>query len=362
MKRIYLIASACILLCACGGGGGGGGGTTPVPQPTATLPPVPTSQSERVDAQNALSAYQASSAFSSSGGTPALSAGRRIEAFMNRRGALSRRNSTTACTNGIITTTTQTSSTTLTITVDSYYDLTCTHLREELVWSAAIANTTAAGPFTDTEYTNAGSVGGYRSGNLSFTFNSALTAITAISILMSDIATSQTAPSIGELGLACALSSSVSCGVAAVENVASGGEQGVNLNVSGSETAGANGTYSVQITLNAQAYTGASNSMTIAQGTLPAWTISGGTLFDSLTGNANVAYAANGIPTSAAVNLTDPQYNTTVSLTATQNGLTGLVQRGSTTYATFSVDLSGNGTITYDGGATGQIQNWLIVS
>lgn len=367
MKRVLYVFTACIALAACGGGGGsssgGGGGVTPPgPVPTST-PPAPTQQSERADAQQSLSAYQAASQITPTGGNSILSTGRRAPEFASE--IRLRRHmhtlTTSACSNGVITSTNQTSSTTATITVYTYYDATCVTLWQDLTWSVTASGTTLAGPFSTDQYAQTGTQTGYVSGLLSVTLNSALSAITALSIQMNDISTTASAPSLGQLGLACALSTSLNCGVAVVGNVGSTAEQGVDMTLGATETPGSAGSYTVALTLSAQGYTSGAGAMAIAPATFPAWTISGGTLSAALSGTMSVGYAANGSSTSLSATFTDPQYGTAVSLSATSTGISGSISRTGTSYGSFTTDASGNGTITYSNGATGQIADWIIV-
>lgn len=369
MKRIFYIFAACIGLAACGGGGGGGGGitpTAPVPKATPTptpTPSAPTQQSERADAQQALSAYQAASQITPTGANSVLSTARRAPFFVAQLHSKQsmHRMTTTACSNGVITSTTQTSSTTATVVVDTYYDPSCVTLWEDLTWNVTLSGTTLAGPFSFDTYAQSGAQLAYASGTLSVTMNSALTTATAMSIQMNDIASSPTAPSQGQLGLACGLTSSLNCGYAIVANVANSGEQGVNMTLGATETPGTSGSYTVTLNLNAQSYTGGAGSMSIAQAAFPAWSISGGTLANSLAGSMTVGYAANGSPTSLSASFTDPVYATTVSLSATTSGISGTITKGTTSFATFSVDMNGNGTISYSDNTTGKIEDWMIV-
>src|SRR5690349_11584003 len=114
MKRIFCILAVCFGLAACGGGGGGpAGGVTPkapAPTPTPTpTPSAPTQQSERADAQQALSAYQAASQITPTGSSSILSVGRRAPYFVAQMRAKQHLHTqtTSACSNGVITSTTQ---------------------------------------------------------------------------------------------------------------------------------------------------------------------------------------------------------------------------------------------------------------
>lgn len=368
MKRVFVLFAACFALAACGGGGSAGGGsiTPTAPAPTPTTTPAlltPTQQSERADAQQALSGYQAASQITPTGGSSLLSIGRRAPELAAKMHLMRHMHTltTSACNNGVITTVNQTSSTTATETVSTYYDTSCVTLWEQLTWNVTLSGTTLAGPFSSSQYTKTGTQESYVSGSLSVTLNNALTAITAMSVQMTDIATSPTAPSLGQLGLACGITSSLSCGLAMVANVGTTAEQGASMTLGATETAGSAGSYTVSLTLNTQAYTSAANGMTITPAAFPGWTISGGSLSGSVNGSMTVAYTANGTPTSISASFTDPQYGTTVALSATATGVAGTISRDSTSYGTFSVDVNGNGTIAYSDGTTGQIADWMIV-
>lgn len=347
MKRVLAFVGLAVLLSACGGGGSSSdttGGTNPVPTTPKTS--APTKTSERSDAQNAISAYYASTQFSTSGAA-ALSASRHAMAYFGTAPSR-RRDGSTACSNNTITTTTTTSATSATITVDQYYDASCTTLKNELVWNLALSGTTGSGAFTDTAYGTTGSQTAYLAGTLTMTFNSAITGVVALTMDVTTVATSQTAASTGQIGIACSLVTPISCGTAAVADLA-GAQQGTNVSITATQSGS-----TVDMQLSAQAYT-ASSGMSLAEATFPNWTITGGTQVASLSGSLDVS------STSVTANLTDAQYGTTVTLTAgTGGGLSGTIASGSATEATFTVDGNGNGTISYSDGSTATISGWLI--
>jgi hypothetical protein len=271
---------------------------------------------------------------------------------------------TAGCLNGVVTTANQTSPTTATVTVDTYYDFACTTLWQQFTWNVTTTGSTQeTGPFSYAAYTANGVQEGYASGTMSVTLDSSSGAVLDFS-LQTDVAKSVTAPPFGTAALACGqtppLGPSLSCGFAEVADVSSGGEQGANMILNVTQTSALVGSFTLSANVTAQAYIAGTNGMTISSATPFTWAISGGTLESAIAGTITIAYQANGIPTSVTGNLTDSRHATTVTLAATKSGLTGSVAGGSTSYATFSVDLSGNGTITYANGAAGQIQSWLI--
>jgi hypothetical protein len=145
----------------------------------------------------------------------------------------------------------------------------------------------------------------------------------------------------------------------------------------------------LELTVNGTGYTGGVGSLTLAPGTPPAWTIAGGTQVATLTGTATIGFGGfehsgrgwrhddgrwgrggHGQPgpgslTSLDLTLNDTAAGLTATLTSAADGkLTGTVtETGSTeTIATISVNVSGNGTITYSNGTTETVQDWIILN
>ncbi|TAM56601.1 hypothetical protein EPN52_13670 [bacterium] len=357
-----------LALASCGGGGGGSAAAPPAsatPPGTSTPAPVTQAAVQRTDAAQSLQMLQASRGLNS-GGVTTASVARRAATQVRRAMSAGVRHvaSVGTCTSQTVTSMNQTSSTTATITVQSYYDQSCTSLEGTLVWNLTVNSpTSVSGPATMTRYAASGSVVTYETLSLSMTFtDTTLTQLSQLSVDVTSIASSVNGPSIGSFGIACGLTgaSSLTCGLGAVANMPSlSVEQGFTLGLTGSESAS-----SVQATITAQAFQGGLSALTLSPGTFPAWTISGGALLDSASATVAATYASNGTPTSLAFTMTDSQDQATVVLVANSSGIAGTIARTDTgaTVATFTIDALGNGTISYSNGTQGQIEDYLIVS
>lgn len=363
-----IAALSCLALASCGGGSGGSAATPPAGgTPPGTGAPAPVTQAavQRTDAAQSLQMLQASRGLGS-GGVTTASVARRAAAQVRRAMSTGVRRiaSTTPCTSGTVVSTNSTSPTTVTITVQSYYDQLCTALEGTLVWNVTVnPPTSVSGPATMTRYATSGAVVTYETLTLSMTFtDSKLSQLSQLSVDVTTIANSVNGPSVGSYGISCGLvgTSSLTCGLGAVTNVSTlSVEQGFTLGLTGSGSAS-----SVQATITAQAYQGALNALSLSPGAFPAWTISGGTLLDSASATVAATYASNGTPTLLAFTMTDAQDQATVTLAATPSGISGTIAQSATgaTVATFAIDALGNGTISYSNGTQGQIEDYLIVS
>ena len=120
----------------------------------------------------------------------------------------------------------------------------------------------------------------------------------------------------------------------------------------------------LQLTIAGTGYTGATQSMTIAPATAPAWSITGGTQVTTLSGNATIAFGPSGMMSTGNITLVDSADGLTITLTTiAYGGLSGNVTNSSgQTVATVTVDANGDGTINYTSGATAQIRDWVILS
>jgi hypothetical protein len=149
----------------------------------------------------------------------------------------------------------------------------------------------------------------------------------------------------------------------------------------------------LQLQISGIGYSGTLGALTLAAGTPPAWTITGGTQNATLTGTANIGFGGfnhghgggwhddsrnnnhhggrpggdpgPGAMTSLDLTLTDTADGLTVAITSAGFGkLTGAVTDTATAQAVaaMSLDFSGTGTITYTSGEVDQVQDWIIVT
>ena len=330
-------------LTACGGGGGG---YSPPPAPQATpTPPTSLSQQavQRSDAQSALSGVQAYQEYAGGGSLSTLTAQR----AMHR--ALSKINPRhpMACSDGETTTVGPVVNGTVTETITDYYNANCTGQPEDqIVWTASEPNSNElTGPATFTQWSPSGAVTGTANATITFYFTNGGATITGYSFLLTNVVQNGTA--LGDVGLAC---SSNACGIAAVANVAA-------LNaMDGASVSLAVGTSSVSMQI--ATYVGAQNSLSIAQGTFPNWTIS-----PSSDQTASVSINGQATSTGFTLTLTDSTNGGTFAITGSSNGnVTGTLTNNSTsaTVATFTVNSAGNGTLTYSNGTQVQIVDYVV--
>jgi len=146
------------------------------------------------------------------------------------------------------------------------------------------------------------------------------------------------------------------------------------------------GPIGLQLQINGAGSSGTLGALTLASGTPPAWTITGGTQDGTLTGTATIGFGGfdhhgggwhndrhrgpgggdpgPGAMTSIDLTLNDTADGLTVAITSASFGkLTGAVTDTATgrAVATMSLDFSGTGTITYTSGEVDQVQDWTIV-
>ncbi len=122
--------------------------------------------------------------------------------------------------------------------------------------------------------------------------------------------------------------------------------------------------FQLQVTVSGAGYTGATQSMTIAPATAPAWAMTGGTQVTTLSGTATIGFGQSAMMSTANITLTDSADGLTITLSSIgRGGLSGNVTNSSgQTVATVTVDANGDGVINYTTGATAQIRDWVILS
>ncbi|HUN29685.1 MAG TPA: hypothetical protein VMV65_07745 [Alphaproteobacteria bacterium] len=335
-------------LAACGGGGGGGGGTG-----VTVPPPVPTNLSEtsvqRNDAQSALSGVQAYQEYAGGGSISTLTAVRVVHTMLAKTNP---KTLLTAPPRHVLSCNTSpgvneyTSGDT--ITIEDYYDSQCTQLEAEIVWTVTQSGNTYTGPAVFTEYSMTGGVTESANVQITFIFNSADTAVTGFSFLLSNVVDNGTAIS-GEIGLACNAGTATTCDIAVVANVAAlSAEDGSSVSATATTSS---------ISMQISDYQGAENSLSIAQGTFPAWVIS-----PSADLVASVSIAGQATSSGFSLSLTDSTNGGTFAITGTSSGVTGTLTNNATgaTVASFTVDDQGNGTLTYSNNSQVSIVDYIV--
>lgn len=391
MRKLLVAAVCAAALSACGGGGGsspstgsltpGGAGATPTPTPAPVS--IQTVSVQRSDATQALTSYSGVSAvatFGGVGGASALSVRRAIDSAAARvtegyRQGYRAPQSTSprqtqgvtysACANGIESAQVNVSTSEIQVYTRVFYDAACTSLYEDMfIDVTASSNTSANATGTTTYYTASGTVYDYET--LVLTLTGIGTGSGTFSLIAKD-APSVNAPPRASLGVACSVAStSLGCGFGATISLAALSQDvGATLgfNTSASVT---NGDVIVPVSGSASAYTGTLGSLTLAQGTFPNFTISGGSLANTGTFNGTFTFTSTGILVSGSLALTDAAADGTVTVTSSGTPATsvnGTIKRTSTgqVVATFTTDAAGNGTITYGNGTTAQIVGWQIL-
>lgn len=366
-KRASFGVAAALVLSACSTGSG----VTPVQNGTSSN--VQSVSVQRTEAASSLSAAQAVQSGGPFGGAQVpLST-------IVRQGAMRLLHATGApvkhtasfteddivwgpCSSGYESGTGTESMTDLEVGARTYYDAACTQLAEDsyvhLINNTPGSTTTENISISGTllKKTQSGTVvswdtlTGTATGTVSGT-NPSLQA----SLLFSHAPNQSSSPT-AQYGESCGITLSgsgapQSCGVGNVAHVQSASaDYGVtmNLTMTSGETSAVTGTVTT--------FSGAYNALTLAAGTFPAWTISGGQSLSSATLTGTQGGTGSYV-------LTDAKADATVTMSVDDTGsVTGTIKRTSTgaSEASFTVDAFGNGTITYSNGTTATISDWIV--
>lgn len=378
MKRVSCLLLV-LSLAACGGGGGGGATSATPPtttQPQAKVQQVPT---QRALAQQALQTQVSANEsvqMAGTGGSTPLSFHRALMASAQRVTAAWRAGARTtmraagklsvtysACANSSESATVVVSSSEEQIYQRNFYDTACTELHQDMFLDVIASSASAAtANGTETDYTASGAVSGYLT--LSIQLAGIGTTSPEISLQLSE-APNATAQQTASVGISCGVgSTAVNCGLGAFDRVQSlSQDEGVTMTF-GASASSSSTAITVPISGSASGYTGALDTLTLAQGTFPSWTVGGGTLVDSVSFNGQFTFASTtGLTQSASLSMSDVSDDGTVSLSTNGTTISGVIKQTSTgaTVAKFNVDLYGNGTITYSNGTTAQIGNWSVI-
>lgn len=245
----------------------------------------------------------------------------------------------------------------------TFYDSACTQLDQDIYLDVVATNsTTGTATGTDTQYTQSGTPFAYNTIAMSLTGIG--TASAGISIEITDAATA-TSPQLGVVGVACGIATGASaCGFGAVaHDQAANSDVGMTIADNVSVATGQGGLIDVTLTGSGAAYSGALNALSLTAGTFPAWAVSGGSAVDSTTVSGQLAFTPALQFASGTLTLTDSSDLGSASFTIATTGGNGSITDTATgkVVATFSVDATGTGTITYSNGTTGTISNWVLL-
>jgi hypothetical protein len=385
MRKIFVAAVCAVAFSACGGGGGSAPGGSLAPGGTGATPTpssIQTTSVQRADAAEALTSYSGTALVAQYGlgGTSIASVRRSIDAAAvrvteaYRQGYRAPRSTSprqtqsvaySACANGFESAQVNVSPSEVQIYDRVFYDAACTKLYEDLFIDATASSQTAIGATgTATYYNTAGTVYDYKT--ITLTLTGIGTGAGSFSIIGKDAPSASAAPT-ASLGVACNVATnSLGCGIAAIASESALSQDlGALMGFTTSASTSANGNVTVPITGSASAYTGALGALSLAQGTFPNFTISGGSLAQSGTFNGTFTFASTGVLVSGSFTLTDSATDGTVTVASSgtpATSVSGTIKRTSTgqVVATFTTDGAGNGTITYGNGTTAQIVNWQI--
>jgi hypothetical protein len=247
----------------------------------------------------------------------------------------------------------------------TFYDAACTQLFQDInLDETLVASNSVSLNGNQTQYTRAGAVFAYDT--LTGSLVGAGTSSAQMTIQVADAANSSAAPR-AVAGLSCNVAAtSQTCGSGGVDHVAAlsqdfGATIAANVVVApppgGGMFAAFNG--------NSTAYKGALNALGLSAGPFPSWSVSGGSVTDNVTLSGGLTFSAAGIITSGQLTVVDAAADATVTVTASGQPIViaGVIKQTSTgqTVATFSVDINGNGSITFGNGTTAVIIAWQVI-
>ena len=349
--RMLLVLASTLTLAACGSTGGGTSTPAPGPTPNLTLPTT-----QRIAAQSAISVLAVGvidHAFASGTGPALLSLDR--QALFTARTSKS-----TSCINGQTLDVLVQSSTGETTEAKIYYDTACTQVASDVIdrlgYQSQPRGVTldAAATF----YTRAGTLA-YTS---RITGSLQATAASGVSESITEtLAPNASGPPFETMSYACTLALSGGnlsgpCTQATILTPVGGSSELGEITTftqtltttATSQTIGAIGTYRL--------LSGASGSIVLTAAPTP--TLTGGTTVSAGTISETVTF--NGSAVSGTLSTTDTTTRLTTTIVPTAQGYTGTIARDGTTFASFTIDAFGNGSISYIDGTTGTITGFTI--
>lgn len=355
VSRAAVSAAVIISLTLAGCGGSQSVGSTPAAFPTPSpTPGAASNAAARATMQSSLTTVEITSSTDSP--LTLLTTRRAIKSLHARHPK-----DTTGCEDGTESTYTTDPVTGFTDSVNTvFYDQACTEpeFSEALnVTSDVVTDTSEALAATGsaTYYNTAGTVTQYDPLTLSATTNNT-TENDTFTITESQEAAINGTP-YGTLGTTCNIvqsTTTLTCGAAAVFT-SNGSQSGLSV----LESYTVNGSSTPSSTVSAAAYT-AAGGLAIAPGTAPAWTVTGASPVDTITGTLSVGALQSG-DNSGTISLNDPATGVAVTGTITYaTGVTLTETLAGKQLAAATVNPAGNGTISYADGTTATIVNWTV--
>ncbi|HEY0395840.1 MAG TPA: hypothetical protein VGD01_15175 [Candidatus Elarobacter sp.] len=238
-----------------------------------------------------------------------------------------------------------------------YYDASCA--QPERVATLVFPNGTnvgsASGTITGstTQFARSGgAVTGYATLQISWTS-------TTLTVVANDEATVGGSV-VGRSGVTCVQtgSNTVQCGTSSYQTVA-GTTTGVVATINQTLTGNGNGSGSVSATLSATTFSGSGLAL-VPPTSGTNWGLSGGTALDTITGNGNASFSGS-IVTNGSYSFTDSTQGISASGSFSNAGpLTVTLTQSGATVATFTIDVDGNGSVTYADGTSNVVAGYVI--
>jgi len=325
-------------------------GTTPAPAPTSTMSVT----TQRLEAQAAIAVAQGIH------GASLLTA-----ALSDIQGVLSGKVPPPdgTCKDGVEKTVVVTSPTSLTATVDVFYDKACTQLLSHSQLSASL--TIGTNPLYTVAITGKATIYNSRGRHVGYGSIANTTTVSSSNVTQSLSTGTISSKPKGQgtamsFGLSCTYSTTNTCGFGGVVPVSSSQELGVSAIIKGFT---GNGTVS-DGTVSLSGYTGAPSGLTLAQGSGDRWTIGGGTLVVAQKGTFDETVSAKTLNVDGKLAVQDAGNNAAVTLsfgtrTGIKNGDVSSISP-SKPYASFSTDETGTGAIAYSEGPAARILFFII--
>ena len=266
-----------------------------------------------------------------------------------------------SCTNGVDVTTTG-SGANYTVTIDAYYNSNCTgqlaYVGQMSVTQTSPTLATAAGSYSF--YTPTGALYEY----LGITKLTVSTAASAQYFsLQAAASTSQLSPPYQQLGIGCTTATTTQlCSLAVIDRVAATGTDNATIDSATITFSTSGGNTILSMSSTGSNFTGPLDSTGIVPNGQSGFLIAGGTLVDSVNITGSFTFAASGFLSAANLTINDGTNGATVTVSFSGTSFSGTIASAGTTLATFTVDASGAGTVTYSDGTTGTIANFAVVT
>lgn len=353
ISRAAIVLCSTLIVSACGSGGGGSSAPAPVPTANVSLPAT-----QRAAGQSAVSVLAIGvidHSFASGTGPALLSIDRQAASLFSAR-----RTASSACTNFQTLTVTGASNTGETTEAKVYYDAACTLVASDVI-DRLTFQTQPAGVTLDavgTFYTRSGSVA----------FTSRITGVLravapgGISEIVTETLAADTASAPFEtIAYGCTLAASGAalsgpCTQAALLTPLGGTTAFGELATLTQTVTPGSGTTTLSATGTFQLSSGPAGSIDLTPGATP--TLVGGTAL--AFGTIAEGLAFTGSTTTGTLTTTDGTSRLTTTVTPNAGGFTGTIVRDGISYAQFTIDAFGNGSISYADGTTGIITGFAI--